>query len=369
MASLTRSLALAAMLVGCGSVDGFEGDAPPLATFTFEVVGDLEAVRVPDASNEKLRVALVWGAQWLPEALCVLPPASPEVAAVLDAGCRDPFGFVPDRASTVVEAVPGQAASLAVFALPSADVMVGDVTGRIAYAALVVFDDRDGDDLLRLARSRDLQGAEDDHGPEEPEPIEDPVTKDIVYGSSFVSMTEPDTRIALREGAFNLGAAFYPRKGCGEPLPGFSVLTAGGFTREAALAAALVGQLPAQDPATCTERRPEDATVTVPLRVADEVSQLRCVGRRGDSSVRYRQPPVDMPDLTNRAVACARVPTFGDENAEEIVQLLVSSRSDEPCKGITHFVLRGCREDARCALPEWDIRTTPPAWWPCSSPP
>lgn len=366
MATVIRGLAVAVMLVACGSVDGFEGDAPPLVTFTFEVAGDFESVRLPDASGERLRVALVWGAQWLPEALCVLPPGSPEVAAAIDAGCRDPFGFVPDRASTVVEALSGQAASLPVFALPSADVMVGDVTGRIAYAALVVFDDRDGDDLLLLARARDLEGAEDDHGPEEPDPIEDPITKDIVYGSSFVSMTEPDTRISLREGAFNIGAAFYPRKGCGEPLPGFSVLSAGGFTREAALGAALAGQLPAQDPATCSERRAEDTTVTIALRAAGEVSQLRCVGRRGDSSVRYREPPAEMPDLTNRVMACTTVPTFGEQDAEEIVELLVSTRSDESCKGLTHFVLRGCREDARCALPEWDIRATPPAWWPCT---
>lgn len=366
MATVIRALGLAAVLIGCGEVDGFGGDAPPLVTLAFEVVGDFETVRRPDANGDTLRVSLVWGAQWLPEATCVLPPESAEVASVVAAGCRDPFGFVPDRATAGVAVIPNTASSLSLFALPSADVMVGDVTGRMAYASLVVYDDRDGDGLLGFARARDLQGAEDEHGPD---PIDEPNTQDIVYGSSFVSMTEPDVRVALREGSFNSSAAFYPRKGCGDPLPGFSVLAAGGFTREAALAAALVGLLPAQDPATCVERGPDGTSISIPLRLPAEVGHVRCLGRRSDSSVRYRQPPVEVPDLANRVTACASVPSFADDAADDVVELLVSSRSDEPCKGLTHYVLRGCREDARCELPEWDIQATPPSWWPCPQTP
>lgn len=357
------SILLLASVSACGNLDGFGGEVPALSTFAFEIIGDFEAVRATDASNESLHVAVVWGAQWLPEPLCVLPPESAEVAALVAAGCRDPLSFVPDRASATVPARPNEPGSVSLFALPSSDVMVGTVTGRIAYASLVVFDDRDGTGALELSRSRNVPGGDEGHV--EPGDEDPPPGADLVYGASFVTMTEPDVRIVLREGTYNERAAFYPRFGCGEPAPGFSIAAAGGFTTQAAISATLAGSVPAQDPATCREEDPEEVVVPISLRSPAQVSELRCVGRRGDSSVRYRQPPVEPPALTNRVTACAKVPRFGSDEAEDIVQLVVSSRSDEPCKGLTHYLLRGCEEDAACVLPEWDITATPPAWWTC----
>lgn len=119
-----------------------------------------------------------------------------------------------------------------------------------------------------------------------------------------------------------------------------------------------------QDPATCSELG-TDAVIPIPLSPAEQVREIGCIGRRADSSVRYRQPPVEPIDLANRVAACAPVPDFGTGDAAGITQYVVSSRSDERCKIITHYVLRGCDEDAACALPEWDITQTPPAWWPC----
>ena len=354
MASVMRIVALV-VLAGCGDLQGLSGEPTPLATFHYEVTGDFESARVSGATDEALRVALVWGAQWLPEPLCFLPPESLEVAAVVAAGCRDPFGFVPDRVSDNVDAAAGE---LSLYALPSADVMIGDVTARIAYAALVVYDDRNGSDRLELGRGRRVPDADDPYTPD------DPLARDIVYGSSFVSMTKPDTRIALREGGYNALAAFYPRAGCGEPPRGFSVLAAGGFDVLEAIAATARGELPMQDPATCREET-TDAVVPIALRPAAEVAEIGCTGRRADSSVRYRQPPVEPLDLTNRVAACAGVPDFGTGEAAGLVQFVVSSRSDERCKQLTHYVLRGCEEDAACVLPEWDITQTPPAWWPC----
>ena len=43
----------------------------------------------------------------------------------------------------------------------------------------------------------------------------------------------------------------------------------------------------------------------------------------------------------------------------------VASHPDEPCKGLSHFTLRGCREDVNCASPDWDFTANPPARWPC----
>ncbi|HEY5950937.1 MAG TPA: hypothetical protein VIV40_35840 [Kofleriaceae bacterium] len=353
---MIRIVALASLVGGCGELQGFSGEAPPLTTVHYQVTGDFESVRVPEAVDASLDVALVWGAQWLPEPLCFTPPESSEAAALIAAGCRDPLGFVPDRAS---ESVALDAGELSLYALPSADVMVGDVTGRIAYGALVVYDDRNATGRLELGRARRVPS------PDDMPPADDPLARDIVYGASFVSMTEPDTRLALREGSYNELAAFYPRRGCGAPPAGFSVVTAGGFSALDAIAATLAGEVPSQDPATCSELSTDEAIVSVPFRAASEVSEVGCTGRRADSSVRYREPPVDPLDLTNRVTACVHVPDFGAGTTAGIVQFVVSSRSDERCKGLTHYLLRGCEEDATCALPEWDITATPPAWWPC----
>jgi hypothetical protein len=359
MAALSK-FAIVLAVSACGDVQGFSGEVPPLATFQLEVTGDFEAVRTPEATGESLAVALVWGAQWLPEPMCFLPAESPAAEAVIAEGCRDAFGFVPDRSTESIAITPNVPAELSLFDLPAADVLVGDVTSRIAYASLVVYDDRDRDGKLDFARPRGIPN----NGGNPPDLVE--LDDDIVYGASFVAMTEPDVRIALREGAYNDRFAFYPRAGCGEPPLGFSVVAAGGFTREAALAAALTGELPVQDPATCSERALDAATIQIPLRPVPEVAEVRCTGRRADSSVRYRAPPVDMPDFEARTQACAGIPDFGTGTSAGIVQLVVSSHHEEPCKSITHYVLRGCEDDAACALPEWDLTATPPAWWPCT---
>lgn len=362
---MRRALLLgAAALAGCDDLVGFGGEVPPLATLHVTTTGDFESVRVPDASGERLRVALVWGKQWLPEPLCFLPPESPEVEAVVAAGCRNVFSFTPDRVTTSVPIAPGAPVDLSLFALPSGEVMVGDVTARVAYGSLVVFDDRDGSETLELARPRRLPGG----GGFDPDDRDDPPMPngDLVYGASFVAMTEPDTRLAFREGAF-AETAFYPRAGCGAPLPAFSILSAGGFSVEEAILATAAGRLPAQDPASCAEARPEDAIVSIPLRAPPEVREVACEQRREDSSVRYREPPADAPDLAGRAFACASIPSFGDdEGTEDIVQLVVASRPDEPCRGLTHYTLVGCDEgELVCDAPEWDFRANPPSWWPC----
>lgn len=354
------ALALAGLVAGCGDISGFGGAVPPLAGVAVQVTGDFASVQAPGADHPALRVALVWAAQWLTEPLCILPPDDASVAALVAAGCRDPFGFVPDRVAANAPLAADGTASLALFDLPAADVMVGDVTARVAYASLVVYDDRDGDGTLTLGRSGRLGGREDPNRPDDPGIS----TLDLVYGASFVSMTAPDTRVAFREGGFNRAAAFYPRSGCGDPLPSFSLVSAGGFTAAAAIAAGLRGELPPEDPASCREA-PMDTPVAIAYRPPAQLREVACEERRTDSSVRYREPPADAPDLTGRTTACAKVPDFGSGKANGAIQLAISGRSSDSCAGVTHFVLRGCRNDALCALPQWDITATPPSWWPC----
>ncbi|MBL9020070.1 MAG: hypothetical protein JNL83_38145 [Myxococcales bacterium] len=352
-----KYLALASALAGCGDLEGFGGEVTALATIRFEATGDFEAVRVPGATGEQLRVALVWAEQWLPEAMCILPPESPEVGAAVAAGCRNPLSFSPDRVTDNVALGDGE---LVLTALPAADLMVGDVTARVAYASLVIYDDRDETGTLELGRARRFPQGGFDPGPDVVP------TRDVIYGASFVAMTEPDTRLAFREGDY-LESGFYPRRGCGVPLPAFSVLSAGGFSFAQAIAATAAGMLPSQDPATCAEAKPEDTVVRIPFRVPAEVQEVGCDQRREDSTVRYRQPPDEPLDLANLTYACAKIPAFGGETPPDLIQLLVASPADDRCKGLTHYTLFGCdeSENLTCDVPEWDFRANPPAWWPC----
>ena len=360
MATVTgRALAAWVLATGCGDLTGFGGAVPPLATVRTQVTGDFARVAPPGSPAPKLTAALVWGAQWLTEPLCIASPDDASVAAVIAAGCRDPFGFVPDRVAASAPLAADGTAELDLFDLPGADVMVGSLTARVAYASIVVYDDRDGDGTLTFGRPSRLAGR--DMGPPQDSGAQ---TRDLVYAASFATMTARDTRLAYREGGFDQTAAFYPRSGCGDPPAGFSIVSAGGFSADAAVAATLARQLPKEDPATCTEQ-PIDTPVTLAYRPPAELRELACVERVDDSSIRYREPPADMPDITGRTVACAKLPDLGSGSPAGVTQLVISGRSDASCVGLTHYILRGCRNNPTCNLPTWDITATPPSWWPC----
>jgi len=361
MAAVTARTAIFVALASCGKLQGIGGEAPPLATMQVEIASD------PGVAGERLQVALVWGMQWLPEALCtgILPPESPAAAAAIAAGCRDPFGFVPLRVEANVPIVPGVPATIELEDLPASDVLVGDVTARVAYGSFVVYDDRNDTGGLELARANRItdtgdgsgDGSGSDYGTQ---------LGDVVYGASFLTMTAPDQRLAYREGAFVAAAAFYPRSGCSDPPPAFSIVGAGGFSASAAIAATLAGQLPPEDPASCTEATSDASPVVVPVQGPTAATEVACTENTADSSVRYREPTADAPDLTDRTTACVHLPTF-DGTTSPVIELIVSGRTEDSCLGLTHYVLTGCREDPNCAAPDWDHSLAPPTWWPCPS--
>jgi hypothetical protein len=347
------------LIAGCGNPQGLGGPTPPLVTFQVIASGDLPPGAPPDVS---LQVALVWGAQWWIEPFCILPPESDAVAAVIAAGCRDPFGFVPASPSTSVPVTVGTPEPLSLYALPSTDLLIGTVTSRVGYASLVLYDDRDGDGTLSLSTPHPT--ASGGRGPDE-EDMRD--SADIIYGASFLTMTEPDQRVAFLQGAFDPKSAFYPRSGCSDPPPdGFSVLATGGFSAADGLAASAMGTLPSQDPATCSTQTPDAALVSIPVRSPAEVTEVSCAERTLDGSTRYRQPPAERLDFRGRLTACAHLPSFGGPPAMDLTQLVVSGYPTDRCRGLTHYTLRGCRENVFCAVPDWDFTANPPAWWPCN---
>jgi len=101
-----------------------------------------------------LRVGLVWARSGRLNVLLVaagrLVTAAriAGVQAVLSAGCPDSFRFVPDRDDADIAITPGASATITLVNLPTAEVMVGDLNARVAYASLVVYDDRNGNGTL-----------------------------------------------------------------------------------------------------------------------------------------------------------------------------------------------------------------------------
>lgn len=362
MATVRYMLALAAVIAGCDKLHGLGGPSTPLVTFDVQVTGTPPAGAHPS-------VALVWGRQWLIEPLCILPPDSRDdanaVNAVKAAGCRDPFGFIPARVMASAPLAPDGTAAIDLFALPSADLMVGDITARVAYASLVVYDDKNANGTLDLAvpfRPADRDGGDMGSGAGS----DDTRTPDVVLGASFITQTQADQRIGYREGAF-ITTGFYPRAGCGDPSPAFSVLQASGFTADAAIQATLMGALPQEtDLSQCVQRAPDSGPMSFAYGDSLDPSgralpELECTERTTDSTVRYREPPQDMPDLTNRTSACVHYPSFGDPS--DVIEFVVSGSTDDSCVGLTHYILKGCREGPDCGTPDWD--DSPPLWWPC----
>ena len=363
MAAVTRAFALALALAACGDIQSFGGPVPPLTTLAVEVTGDFEAVRTADTAGEPdLRVAIVWGAQWLSESTCTTAPATVEEAQFLLAGCRHPLFFTPKRVGESIAITPNVPLELPLDNLPGGDVMIGSLSARIAYASLVVFDDRDGDGQLALRKTQRPPFG-DSQGPPEDEVDSEQTLGDVVYGASFAAMTEPDTRLAFREGAFNALSAYYPRSGCGEPPPRFGVLRAGGFSLVEAYNAAQESRLPAQDPATCVEGTPADVPIAIPLRPPVEVREAICAQRRTSGAIRYHQPPDGAIDFSDRSYLCRAIPNTDPP----VTELVVTQRTSDPCRGLTHYVLRGCDDEDRvdCSVPNWDFTANPPEWWPC----
>ena len=336
----TRVIALAVGLAGCGDLKGLSSDElTPLARIHVRVLGDIDGVREQGPNPPQLRVALLWGQPWLPDASCLPPFESPEHEAVAANGCGDPLGF--RRVGFVVDADsavgPDATAALDLNSLPSA--LYGDMFSQIVYGSVVVYDDSNGNGFM------------DDF-------------QDVVHGASFTSMTRPDTRIAFRHGEFDDRSAYYPRRGCAPPAEGYSILSAGGFTLDQAIEAQARGELPAQDPAQCRQD-PIDGEITVELRPPDEVAEVGCPGFVTQG---YQPPPPRSPDDLGQPHACTSIPDHGTGLGRGKSQLLVAQSvvfnpRQRGCKVVQHVLLRGCYDDPVCETPNWDV--SPPPWWPC----
>ncbi len=395
MATLRHAWLWLALLAATSCTDkliGLQDTLTPLGQVHVVVKGDLGPLRPKgtEAETPRLRVALVWGQTYVAETFCWLNslPGDPSATAVAAAGCRDVAGFVPQLVGANAAVGADGTATIDLLNLPTAEVMVGTVDARIAYGSILVYDDRDGNGTLDLHRPNRQQGPGGQGGgggpPTGPQGPDKKV--DYVYGASFLSMTLPDKRIAFREGTF-AESAFYPRQGCSPPPVGFSVLGAGGFSIADVLLALKTGGLPAET--NCSTETLEQAVVEIALQATETVRDVACTTGGGGAtgsganassssagSARYQQPPTTTskdpsPDLKQpwvcqstrpKAKPGTPAPTTPD-NFE-----LVLAQPPADCKGLTHFILRGCSNDANCKAPQWDQTAHPPSWWPCPKP-
>jgi hypothetical protein len=328
-------MVIAVALAGCGELHGLELAPPtPLARLHVRVTGDLDAVARP-GPRPRLRVTVVWGQSWLPDASCVPPFENEQHAALAARGCGDPLsfrsgGFAPTE-SALVE--PDGTATLELHSLPF--ILYGDMYSQIAYGSVFVYDDQNDDGML------------DSFG-------------ELGYGASFRSMAAPDTRVAFRHGGFDDRSAFYPRRGCEPPARGYSLVSAGGFTFEQAVEAQARGELPEQDPAQCRQDA-IDHEVTVALRPPEEVGEVACqmFGPVFFEPFRSQFPG----DTGPPEAACTSIPDRGTGRARGRSQLLTTPGVSGSCRQIQHYVLRGCFQDPLCEVPDWNVPA--PSWWPC----
>ena len=152
--NLLPLLLLVALLWACDELVGFDDTITPLVRLQIKVEGSSSGDGGEAGAPVQLRAALVWAAQWLPEPFCFLPPESPAAASVIVAGCRHSLSFAPSRVAANAAVSATGTATLQLFNVPSGDTMVGDVTARVAYASLVIYDDRNGNGTLELQRTR-----------------------------------------------------------------------------------------------------------------------------------------------------------------------------------------------------------------------
>ena len=352
-------------LVACGDVAGLEDTPTPLARLEVAATGELADVRAPEDDGEpvRLRAALVWGNQWLTEPLCILPPDSPELEAVIAAGCRDPFGFAPERVAASAPIGDDGRATIELYDLPPADIMIGDVTARVAFASVVLFDDRDDSGSLALPRPE----RED---PDDPDDDDDDEPRDRVYGASFVSMTRPDRRVAFREGGFDELSAFYPRSGCRRRRPASRCWTPAASRARRRWPPSCAASCRRRIPDQCGASGLDETVIEVALVAARRGARRRLPGARARTAApTTASRPRPRPISRARPGRAPAFPAFRDEDPVPGVQFVIAAPPEQTCVTVTHFTLRGCDEEPDCASPEWDRTDSPPDWWPCEADP
>ena len=368
--------------LGCtGQLYGLDDTLTPIAQVQVSVKGE-EVEQLPPAVQARLRVGIIWLGINIPSVWCAeklsslllhhqeeqeVQPKEDETQNTnseededgdiqLDFAklsqlltlCRDPLGVAPTLAGPSV-AIQGETDAgllhlqLTFTSLPPADVLIGSPDARVAYAALVVFDDLNENGVLDIGLSipplfwDDPRGLDDDDQDKENDEraqrrFGDLNTPDELYSASFTSLLSTHQRLIFREGDF-VESFFYPMGDC-VPPQGFSMAT-------------VEGSFPS---ATCD---------TYPITTTTVL-------------------PISKPSLDRQEVICEPTEVFifkppqappSEAYEYECISSTELAAQDptQACKNLSVIKLIDCPpSEPNCESAAWDIRETPPIWWPCT---
>lgn len=317
-----------AVLSACGGVSELGAEPDALVTIRARLTAPIPT---PASGFTSLRAGLMWAGVPVFVPYCFEYGTNPlkplQVPSdVAELGCRDPFLVAPGLVGPSVAIDPESTSfEIPIVQLPSAEVLIGTREQRIAYASVVVFDDRDGDGELDLSRGCGQFG---DSGR----------GRETIYAASFSDLNERQTRISYVEGAFDQDSYFYPHPQCRSlPPEGFSIWE--------------VDEIFAAD-SRC-EVHPIDEELELEPSLSRELRHLSCVQRSRES---FPRPPRMREPDEDEIWECTKDGALAIANPEC------------PCPEVRLFTLVGCYDELDCEKPDWDRRDTPPEWWPCELP-
>ncbi|MEE8408670.1 MAG: hypothetical protein V3T05_03600, partial [Myxococcota bacterium] len=145
---------------------------------------------------------------------------------------------------------------------------------------------------------------------------------------SYFEADAPQQRVIFREGGFDHEGNFYPFRSCPVPENGFSILD--------------------YDPiaSTCSLSGLDVVIIADPITL-QQATALGC--SRMDSAFILSPGGVEP---AGGALECV--------NEDVLLHAF-----DVECDRYEVYTLAGCSFSLTCEAPEWDIRDSPPDWWPC----
>jgi hypothetical protein len=327
--ALAAPVVLAAAACGQGVHDLGVAAEPLVVLHGHVEIANLMRVH-PEAA---LLGTLLWAAPGAVNPVCIrladgsLTPNMPDLAQQLSDACPDPYGVFPGEAEAWSPIGDDGNFDLPLYDLPQVRVSVGDAVTRIAYGALVVVEDVNGDGQPPFARTpgRGLgRRAADDVQAN---------TIDRIVASTFYDLHASQQRVVFREGGFVTPSYFYPAPG-----PGVGCTPPSAFSIETAP--------PYAEPATgdCAFSSTDDRLEVPPLSPVDGLAFL-CRTALGNTTVidpgnRDREGP-QVGTGSGATLIC-----FGSNVLATVV-------TGPNCPLVSSFALSGCAEDPLCAMPEW----------------
>jgi hypothetical protein len=321
---LTRCLAILALaLSACGDLQGLSSRSRGVAaTLSVDVQGDFTKATAGLTPDVQLRLGVFWAGLPSISKFCIeygdypfKPDVFTETSSIASLGCPDIRRFVFGERGPSVEFVGGRT-QIELQTLPSATSLYGGPLGRVGYASIVLFADENGDGELDMTPRCDLS--------------EGALPAERVLAASFSRILQPHLRLVYREGEDVDAELFYPEPACdlGSSPLGFSWLDVGN---------------------TDCSSIPSTDAVRLTLTSTDSLQGFLCP-RFEDAQI--LRPPVEIPQ--------GRLHT-DCLNSERLVVIA----TDCECPQAKVFDLR-CGEDSADCGDAWDLRSSPPSWWPCT---